>query len=73
MSRGCSGCINFLKFKPPVSNINHGGMCDVYDWNVKADSKPKECKHFNPIPYDRLKQKIELRKNICKSSSPSQF
>ena len=62
--KGCSGCINFLKFKPPTStfNINHGGMCDVYDWNVKADSKPKKCKYFNPIPYDRNKQKMALLK-----------
>lgn len=62
MSRGCSGCINFCKFHPPVSNVNHGGMCDVYDWNVKADSKPKECKYFDPFPYDRHKQKREERK-----------
>ena len=55
--KGCSGCVNFCKFHPPTSNVNHGGMCDVYDWNVKADSKPKDCRHFNPVPYDRTIQK----------------
>jgi hypothetical protein len=56
---GCSSCINFVKFKH--NPYNHGGMCDVYDWNVKSDSKPKDCKYFNPFPYERNKQKIEAR------------
>jgi len=59
--RGCSGCINFFKFK---RHPQGGGMCDVYDWNVSADSKPKDCKYFSPIPYNRTQEKMVVTQHV---------
>lgn len=53
MKKRCSGCRNWVKWKHDQFG---GGLCDLHDQRASSDYK---CKDWEPIPYKRVKFKVD--------------